>query len=557
MAQILVVEDEVDLRENLEIVLSHAGHTVTTAGNGCEALAIIVQNPPDLVISDLSMPEMTGFELLTTVRQDHPELAEMPILLLTAYGDKENLIAGRESGADDFLTKPVDYQVLLATLEARLARRQQASTLKETQFVRLFKGLQQKAEGSALTDSPSPLERIAELASFPLKGRISLLMVEDFYRDYGQLPRSMQEKLIGVMERLIREVALPADVLLALGGGVWLLALATEDRTEAGARLDYLHTRLSQTIGTENRSLIDGVAGKRHRAGADGEKDDPALSETLQALFSYALHVEDAGGASHLLTFPALIPSLHLDYLPIWSQRSQAVEMFRVRCLRTLDGVRLPEDRTLLHGASDRLLCDLQSHILDQVIRDLMAARISSASDGKPLRVMVPLALPVFQNLNTYKIVQQLTDAARLAGSGRLGFVVTHAGSSVSSGLLRHVFNLLAPVGGPIFLDYDANDSRIPGHVQAGCRGIHLDAAAALSFAGVRQDRLAQGLLESLRTAVKDGFAVWVSGVDQSDLARSLIAAGATFLSGKLVGEAKPQPERAYPLAASKVLLGP
>ena len=138
MAQLLLVEDEVDLRDNLEIVLTHAGHTVSTAGNGRDALSMIETTPPDLVVSDISMPVMTGLQMLAAVRSRHPNLAEMPIILLTAFGDKEDVIAGRETGADDYLTKPVDYRVLVATVESRLARSRQAVDLKQKQFVRLF-----------------------------------------------------------------------------------------------------------------------------------------------------------------------------------------------------------------------------------------------------------------------------------------------------------------------------------------------------------------------------------------------------------------------------------
>ncbi|HRJ62470.1 MAG TPA: response regulator, partial [Azospirillaceae bacterium] len=138
MATVLLVEDEIDLRDNIEIVLAHAGHEVLTAGDGREALAVIESSPPDVVVSDISMPVMTGLQLLARVRQTMPGLADMPFIFLTALGDKEHVIDGREAGVDDYLTKPVDFQVLTATIAARLARARQAKDLKDRQFVKLF-----------------------------------------------------------------------------------------------------------------------------------------------------------------------------------------------------------------------------------------------------------------------------------------------------------------------------------------------------------------------------------------------------------------------------------
>jgi DNA-binding response OmpR family regulator len=75
---------------------------------------MIVNNRPDLIVSDISMPGMNGYVLLKTLRQKHPEFAETPFIFLSALADRDHLIDGLELGADNYLTKPIDYDLLIA-----------------------------------------------------------------------------------------------------------------------------------------------------------------------------------------------------------------------------------------------------------------------------------------------------------------------------------------------------------------------------------------------------------------------------------------------------------
>ena len=117
---ILCAEDEPSLRHDLVEELSDAGYTVLEAANGEEALMAITTLRPNLVLCDVNMPRLTGFELLKRVRESDEELADVPFIFLTAYGERADLIQGRELGADDYMVKPVDFDLLLATVRARL-----------------------------------------------------------------------------------------------------------------------------------------------------------------------------------------------------------------------------------------------------------------------------------------------------------------------------------------------------------------------------------------------------------------------------------------------------
>lgn len=118
-ATILCVEDEADLRADICEELEAAGYLVHQAGDGFEALTMIRQTRPDLVLCDITMPRMTGLQLLEEVRND-PALADMPFVFLTALADRSDIIAGKAAGVDDYLTKPIDFDLMLLTLAARL-----------------------------------------------------------------------------------------------------------------------------------------------------------------------------------------------------------------------------------------------------------------------------------------------------------------------------------------------------------------------------------------------------------------------------------------------------
>ena len=120
-ANILVVEDEPNVRILLEVLLAKEGYKVFSATNGEEALGVIEQAQPDLIVTDIMMAKMDGFELCRRIRKQ-PSFDVVPILMLTAKGDPVDKYTGFSEGADDYLTKPFDPIELLFRVKAHLRR---------------------------------------------------------------------------------------------------------------------------------------------------------------------------------------------------------------------------------------------------------------------------------------------------------------------------------------------------------------------------------------------------------------------------------------------------
>ena len=120
--KILVIEDDRETAGLISEELRDRGYNVHVAYDGREGFAAILKTMPDLVLSDISMPVMTGFEVLERLTALGPRFGNMPFVFLTALTDRDNELKGRQLGADDYVTKPIDFDVLDAIIHARLAR---------------------------------------------------------------------------------------------------------------------------------------------------------------------------------------------------------------------------------------------------------------------------------------------------------------------------------------------------------------------------------------------------------------------------------------------------
>ncbi len=123
-AQILVVEDEPDLSAALTVLFERAGYATVAGRTGREGLRLLHEHRPDLVVLDVGLPDMEGWDVLERIR----DLSDVPVLMLTARGLEHEKVKGLESGADDYVTKPFSNKELVARVQALLRRGGRAGT---------------------------------------------------------------------------------------------------------------------------------------------------------------------------------------------------------------------------------------------------------------------------------------------------------------------------------------------------------------------------------------------------------------------------------------------
>jgi two-component system alkaline phosphatase synthesis response regulator PhoP len=170
-ASILVVDDQPVLLENIRLALEAEGYQVWTAEDGVEALDILREEQVDLIMADIAMPRMNGYQLYEQVRED-PHWVMIPFIFLTARALDSDIRYGKEMGVDDYLTKPIQPEDLLAAVSGRLRRAEQ---LAQSSFLPL----------APLAAEPGSLT-LAQLRIDPhqyrawLNGRLLRLSVREF-----------------------------------------------------------------------------------------------------------------------------------------------------------------------------------------------------------------------------------------------------------------------------------------------------------------------------------------------------------------------------------------
>lgn len=144
MLKILYVEDNGLMRRAISHKIQNAGYDVMQAGDGIEALAAMKETIPDLVLCDEIMPNMTGSELLAEIRNNHAELDEVPFVIMTAKSERSNLLKGLELGADDYLVKPVDLELLMVKIKSMARLKSRFEKAKNVAVAEIYESLKEQ-----------------------------------------------------------------------------------------------------------------------------------------------------------------------------------------------------------------------------------------------------------------------------------------------------------------------------------------------------------------------------------------------------------------------------
>ena len=121
MSNILIVDDEQSYRQLLTLVFESDGHSIRTAANGREAVDLVASEAPDVIVSDVRMPDMDGIEMLREVRKTH---ADLGVVFMTAHASVEAAREAFKLGADDFITKPFDVEELMLIVKRTLEKQE-------------------------------------------------------------------------------------------------------------------------------------------------------------------------------------------------------------------------------------------------------------------------------------------------------------------------------------------------------------------------------------------------------------------------------------------------
>ncbi len=162
LIKVLCVEDEQDLRENMATILQAEGYSVIEAENGQDGFEKFVNNKPDVILCDINMPIMDGRQLLDKLQTEKSaEMREVPFIFLTALGQKDDKLIGLKLGADDYIVKPVDFDILLSTIQLKLRKTQAHQDATKEKLVNLC----EKVSNLVPKEVQQPLQHIITLSA--------------------------------------------------------------------------------------------------------------------------------------------------------------------------------------------------------------------------------------------------------------------------------------------------------------------------------------------------------------------------------------------------------
>jgi len=183
--RILVVDDEASARSGLERLLQQEGFSVKTAADGAIALRIAADFAPDVVVTDLKMPEMDGMELLKHLReQDH----DLPVIMATAFGDVSSAVSAMRAGADDYLTKPIDIEALVLSIERTMERR--ALRVEAENFRRQAREQEKEGLRGLIGTSPA-MQSVYRVARQVAGSRATVMITGESGTGKGELARAI------------------------------------------------------------------------------------------------------------------------------------------------------------------------------------------------------------------------------------------------------------------------------------------------------------------------------------------------------------------------------
>jgi DNA-binding NtrC family response regulator len=186
--RVLVVDDESSARSGLEKLLRQEGFAVSTARDGLEALDVASLSPPDVVVTDLKMPNMDGVALLVKLREQYPDL---PVVVVTAFGDVASAVGAMRAGAEDYLTKPVDFDALTLAIERAIERRDirvEAQNLRRQLREREGEGLE------GLIGASPAMQKVYRLSRQVAGAKATVLVTGESGTGKGELARAIHQK---------------------------------------------------------------------------------------------------------------------------------------------------------------------------------------------------------------------------------------------------------------------------------------------------------------------------------------------------------------------------
>ena len=304
MTKILVIEDEAGIRMTLSMMLKAEGFEVAAADNGRAGIETARAESPDLILCDINMPEMNGYEVLEQLRKE-PSLAATPFVFLTARVDRGDMRRGMNLGADDYLTKPFTRDELLETVNARIKKDEISREALTNQLIASDTLLQQRFRSNFAGEEQPSLTEDQEFSAAEGTASEATILFADI-RNFTTISERLSAPEIAALLNAYLEracqpiIACGGSVVKFIGDGIMAVFPHTEARSREKQALQAVHAGLGLSFVADqfrgwisehhpNRDLPEFAIGvgihtgevTLCRVGGPGQQEFTAIGDTV------------------------------------------------------------------------------------------------------------------------------------------------------------------------------------------------------------------------------------------------------------------------------------
>ena len=277
-ARILVVDDAPLNVKLLTLKLEHEHYVVSTAANGLEALAKIEVEKPDIVLLDVLMPRLDGFETCRRIRAD-PVTAHIPVVMVTALEDVDDLVRGLEAGADDFLTRPINDIALMARIRSQLRQKRYYESILEQSMIDPLTG----AFNCRYLEAHVP-RLIARCRTAHKPIAVLMIDVDHFKQINDEHGHAAGNQVLKEIVNRITSALRPSDLVARMGGEEFAVVMPETD-LDAGHRIaERLRSRIAGTP-VEEVAVTVSIGAAVIQPDTGEEELDAALRRADEALY--------------------------------------------------------------------------------------------------------------------------------------------------------------------------------------------------------------------------------------------------------------------------------
>ncbi len=557
---ILVVDDDEIVLATLHGILERRGYNVATASDGQAGVDAILNQKFDLVICDIKLPGMNGFEVIQTLHNNHTEMDVPPVVLLSGIGDKMSVRAGMKVGAKDYLTKPIDPDILFLTVEKHLR-----PLTKEVAPSTSQPAPRDGAHTNPNSREPESLPQFRAKAAVAIENKgsaigavLQLLTPEEIKETFGDDWPRLREKCMLIAEGVIRQSLSPKDYFSRGGEVTFNLLLADIDERRAQVRVEVMAMNIRQRLlgdGGEAGStvkVVGDVLDIKEFSEPDGataldELRDPSQTEAKD---SKQRSSNNEGG--HVLAAPTnnwLRDQIHLTYRPIWDAANHMVSAYQAYPVRK-SSYATYEGATVLHGGDmDPMAIDLDLQVLNDVFE--MIAAEKTAKEDIPTMISVPIHYTSLCG----DVREHLGDVLLEAPSDslkRLIFEICGLPDIRGEYSITRSITFLTFFSPQVIVSAPPDDRHAKLFRQSGASALKIDLEDVRGQPSLPE--LTKFIKKFGKDAEKLNLRSRIDGISTIDQFRSAVAGGVDFACGPTIGWTVESPRQTYRLEDTQIL---